>query len=60
MKKRNYLKITIKEHGETNVQCLMLKEVHFVTTLLKDSEKGKGTVELIECTQKEYDDLFAY
>ena len=60
MKKRNYLKFTIKENGETNTLNFMLNECHFIKTMLKNSEKGKGTVELIECTQKEYDDLFAY
>ena len=56
--KRNYLKVTIKENGVTNIQLFTLKECHFIKTILKDSEKGKCTVELIDCTQEEYDNLF--
>jgi|TARA_R110000782_G_scaffold25502_2_gene66247 hypothetical protein len=59
MKKRNYLKVTSKLGRFKQVNLFTMKETRLINTVVKDmSSNGKCEVELIECTQDEYDNLF--
>ena len=60
---RNYLKVTYKfserKNGKRDIQYFTMKEVRLINTVVKElSSDGKCEVELIECTQDEYNALF--
>jgi hypothetical protein len=59
MKKRNYLKVSYKQNGVKCSQDFIMSETRFINTVVKKlADNNKCDVELIECTQKEYDLLF--
>ena len=59
MKTRNYLKVTSKFDGVKSIQEFTMKEVRLINTVLKEiSDNGKCEVELIECTEEEYNSKF--
>ena len=58
---REYLRLTFTCNGFKAVQTLKLTEQNLISTLLRDgSDKQNAKIELVECTQEEWDALFEY
>lgn len=58
-KEREYIKISYVHGGVERSQDIMMKEKHYITTFAKEhSDDKKTTIEIITCSEEEWDSKF--